>query len=119
MPRSYDGVALCCPVTEPYVRRSERGAAWCLARALRRLIDASGIATGIVTSVHHSNEPSFRARLPLKVGLIRLDAGPGVVCFVADAAAGGDAVVVRARDDGLLAASIVAKDEAVQQSLAC
>jgi acetyl-CoA acetyltransferase len=39
----YDGVALCCPVTEPYVRRSEHGAAWFLSRALRRLIDASGI----------------------------------------------------------------------------
>jgi acetyl-CoA acetyltransferase len=44
MPRSYDGVALCCPVTEPYVRRSERGAAWFLARALRRLLDAGGVA---------------------------------------------------------------------------
>lgn len=42
--RSYDGVALCCPVTEPYVRRSEHGAAWFLARALRRLLDAGGVA---------------------------------------------------------------------------
>jgi len=41
--RSYDGVALCCPVTEPYVRRSEHGAAWFLARALRRLLDAGGV----------------------------------------------------------------------------
>ena len=42
--RSYGGVALCCPVTEPYVRRSDHGAAWFLARALRRLIDTGGIA---------------------------------------------------------------------------
>jgi acetyl-CoA acetyltransferase len=42
--RRYDGVALCCPVTEPYVRRSEQGAAWWLARALRRLCAAGGIA---------------------------------------------------------------------------
>ncbi|MBS0560646.1 MAG: thiolase family protein [Proteobacteria bacterium] len=42
--RGYDGVALCCPVTEPYVRRSEHGAAWFLSRALRRLLDASGLA---------------------------------------------------------------------------
>lgn len=42
-PRSYDGVAICCPVTEPYVRRSEHGAAWFLARTLRRLLDAAGI----------------------------------------------------------------------------
>ncbi len=44
MPRSYEGVALCCPVTEPYVRRSEYGAAGFLARAVRRLLDASGLA---------------------------------------------------------------------------
>jgi acetyl-CoA acetyltransferase len=42
--RPYDGVALCCPVTEPYVRRSEHGAVWFLARALRRLLDAGGVA---------------------------------------------------------------------------
>lgn len=41
--QDYGGVALCCPVTEPYVRRSERGAAWFLTRALRRLIEAAGI----------------------------------------------------------------------------
>jgi acetyl-CoA acetyltransferase len=41
--RGYDGIALCCPVTEPYTRRSDQGAAWFLARALRRLIDASGV----------------------------------------------------------------------------
>jgi acetyl-CoA acetyltransferase len=41
---SYGGVALCCPVTEPYVRRSEHGAAWFLTGALRRLIGAAGIA---------------------------------------------------------------------------
>ena len=39
----YDGVVLCCPVTEPYVRRSDHGAAWFLARALRRLLDASNV----------------------------------------------------------------------------
>jgi acetyl-CoA acetyltransferase len=44
MPKSYDGVALCCPVTEPYVRRSDHGAAWFLARALRRLLDTGGLA---------------------------------------------------------------------------
>jgi acetyl-CoA acetyltransferase len=42
--RGYDGVALCCPVTEPYVRRSEHGAAWFLARTLRRLTDAGKVA---------------------------------------------------------------------------
>ena len=43
-PRPYEGIALCCPVTEPYVRRSPHGAAWFLARVLRRLLDAGGMA---------------------------------------------------------------------------
>ena len=46
--RSYDGVALCCPVTEPYVRRSDHGAAWFLARTLRRLLDAGGVAKSAI-----------------------------------------------------------------------
>jgi acetyl-CoA acetyltransferase len=41
--RGYQGVVLCCPVTEPYVRHSQHGAAWFLARALRRLIESAGI----------------------------------------------------------------------------
>ncbi len=40
----FDGVVLTCPVTEPYVRRSGRSATWWLARALARLINASGLA---------------------------------------------------------------------------
>lgn len=48
MARAYGGVALCCPVTEPYVRRSDHGAAWFLARVLRRLIDASGLAKSTI-----------------------------------------------------------------------
>jgi acetyl-CoA acetyltransferase len=46
--KDYAGVALCCPVTEPYVRRSEQGAAWFLARALRRLLDAGGVAKAAI-----------------------------------------------------------------------
>ncbi len=42
--RDYDDVALCLPVTEPYVRRSGHGADWFLARVLRRLLDGSGLA---------------------------------------------------------------------------
>lgn len=40
----YGDIALCTPVSEPYVRRSDRGAAWFLGRALRRLREASGLA---------------------------------------------------------------------------
>jgi uncharacterized OB-fold protein/NAD(P)-dependent dehydrogenase (short-subunit alcohol dehydrogenase family) len=34
------------------------------------------------TILHHSNEPYFRQRLPLSVGLIRLDCGPSVVAHL-------------------------------------
>jgi uncharacterized OB-fold protein len=34
------------------------------------------------TILFHSNEPYFRERLPLSVGLIRLDCGPSVVAFL-------------------------------------
>ncbi len=54
------------------------------------------------TRLHHSNEPHFRRRLPLTVGLVQFDAGPVAVCFVAEAAAPGDAVQVRIGADDLL-----------------
>jgi uncharacterized OB-fold protein len=56
------------------------------------------------TTVHHSNEPAFRPRLLLNVGLVQLDAGPVLVCFVARAAT-GDAVDVRVGPDELLEAN--------------
>jgi len=46
--RGYDDIALCVPVTEPYVRRSEHGAHWFLGRALRRLLDGSGLVKGAI-----------------------------------------------------------------------
>jgi acetyl-CoA acetyltransferase len=81
-PHGYDGVALCCPVTEPYVRRSEHGAAWFLAQALRRLIDASHIAkaeidglcvssftlapdTAVALTQHVQMSPRFLEWLPM------------------------------------------------------
>ena len=39
----YGDIVLACPVTEPYVRRSDRSATWWLGRALARLLDASGL----------------------------------------------------------------------------
>ena len=41
--RGYDDVVACVPVTHPYVRRSDHGAAWFLARILSGLIRGSGI----------------------------------------------------------------------------
>lgn len=57
------------------------------------------------TRLHHSNEPRFRPRLPLTVGLVQFDAGPVAVCFLADTAAPGDSVRVRAGTDSLLEAA--------------
>lgn len=46
--RGYEGVVACCPVTEPYVRRSDHGAAWFLAAVLRRLCAAGGLAKAAI-----------------------------------------------------------------------
>ena len=54
------------------------------------------------TRLHHSNEPRFRPRLPLTVGLVQFDAGPVAVCFLAETATPGDAVQVRIGADDLL-----------------
>ena len=51
------------------------------------------------TVLHHSHEERFRARLPLGVGLVRLAAGPVVVCFMPAPRAIGDAVRVSAALD--------------------
>jgi uncharacterized OB-fold protein len=53
--------------------------------------------------LHHSNEAAFRARLPMRVGLVRFECGPVAVCFLGDAAP-GDAVRVAIGVDGLLVA---------------
>lgn len=34
------------------------------------------------TTLHHSVDPYFRARLPWRIGLVRLDAGPSVVAHL-------------------------------------
>jgi acetyl-CoA acetyltransferase len=40
----YGDIVVCAPVTVPYVRRSEKSAAWWLGSALRKLLEASGLA---------------------------------------------------------------------------
>jgi uncharacterized OB-fold protein len=57
------------------------------------------------TRLHHSNEPRFRPRLPLSVGLVKFDAGPVAVCFLSKTAAPGDTVQIRIGADGLLEAA--------------
>jgi acetyl-CoA acetyltransferase len=44
MSRGWEGVAVACPVTIPYARTSDRAAHWWLGRALRALVDTSGLA---------------------------------------------------------------------------
>jgi uncharacterized OB-fold protein len=56
------------------------------------------------TRLYHSNEPRFRSRLPLVCGLVRFETGPVAVCFLAETAAPGDAVLVRTGEDDLLEA---------------
>ena len=34
------------------------------------------------TTLHHSHHPYFRERLPWRIGLVRLDAGPSVIAFL-------------------------------------
>src|ERR1700748_1925424 len=40
----YPDIVACAPVTVPYVRRSDKSAAWWLGTALRHLLDVSGLA---------------------------------------------------------------------------
>ena len=57
------------------------------------------------TLLHHSNEPGFRTRLPLAIGLVQFEAGPVAVCFLAQTAAAGDTVQVRTGAGDLLEAA--------------
>ena len=57
------------------------------------------------TLLHHSNEPQFRSRLPLTLGLVRFDAGPVAVCFLRETAMADDIVQVQLGPDNLLEAA--------------
>jgi hypothetical protein len=51
-----------------------------------------------VTLLHHSHDPSFRA-LPISMGLVRLDAGPIAICFLACGCGSGTRVTIAAKPD--------------------
>ena len=57
------------------------------------------------TRLHHSNEPPFRPRLPLTVGLVQFAAGPVAVCFLPPSTSPGNTVQVRIGPDDLLEAT--------------
>lgn len=71
----------------------------CLADALAWTEhDSVGGELLAVTAVHHTNDPAFRGRLPLPVGLVRIG-DVTAVCFVAAGLAPPAAVQVRAAAD--------------------
>ncbi|MYZ45313.1 Zn-ribbon domain-containing OB-fold protein [Schauerella aestuarii] len=54
----------------------------CLSDALKwRDVSSEGKLLA-VTTLHHSNEPYFQARLPWRVGMVRFDCGPSAVVHV-------------------------------------
>lgn len=72
----------------------------CLTDALEwRVSDGEPGEVLAVTRLHHSQEARFRPRLPLWVGLVRFDAGPTAVCFLAESCAAGTPVMVSAGTD--------------------
>lgn len=64
----YDGIALCAPVTVPYVRHSIRSAHWFCGRALKGLIERAGIAKGEIDGMCVS---SFTLAPDSAVGLMQ------------------------------------------------
>jgi uncharacterized OB-fold protein len=73
--------------------------AFCLADTLQWETHAGSGHVLAATELHHSHEPSFRARLPLRTGLVQLVAGPIVVCFLSDGCEPGTPVSIAASID--------------------
>jgi uncharacterized OB-fold protein len=72
----------------------------CLADRLEwRMTDAEAGEVIANTVLHHSHEAEFRDALPLRVGLVRLDPGPTVVCFLTEGCGVGMRVRITARND--------------------
>jgi uncharacterized OB-fold protein len=72
----------------------------CLADALEWCVSDSEPGEVLAaTRLYHSHDAQFRSRLPLSVGLVRLDAGPACVCFLVAGCGAGTHVAVSARAD--------------------
>jgi len=54
-PKAYDGVAIVAPVTVPYSRFSDKGAAWFIGRALAALLQQSGLKKNAVDGLSVSS----------------------------------------------------------------
>ena len=72
----------------------------CLADKLtwRVAEDAAGEVLA-ATVLHHSHESAFDAMVPIRVGLVRFDAGPTAVCFLDHVCTAGTRVRITARQD--------------------
>ncbi len=68
------------------------------------------------TTLRHSHDEFFRPRLPIRLGMVRLDCGPTAIVFVNDDVPPAPArVVVGARLDEAGQAVLVARDAAVRR----
>jgi NAD(P)-dependent dehydrogenase (short-subunit alcohol dehydrogenase family)/uncharacterized OB-fold protein len=65
----------------------------CLSSALDWRVQAGGGELLSETTLLHSNDEFYRARLPIRLGLVRLDAGPTAVVFLNDDVASAPARV--------------------------
>lgn len=88
----------------------------CLSEALAwRPVAGAGTLLA-VTRLHHSNEPYFAARLPLRLGTVSLGEGAQALAYLAGRAAPGETMDVRAVLDrggeGVLVAQATGNDEA-------
>jgi uncharacterized protein len=81
----------------------------CLSERLEWQAVAPGGRLLATATLHRSNLPYFRPRLPLRIGSIKLDAGPVMLTFLEDARIpAGARVQVRTRTDDGGAATLVA-----------
>jgi uncharacterized OB-fold protein len=71
----------------------------CLADALEWRETAQGAVVLAATTLHASMEDFFRARLPWRVGTVRLDAGPVAYAHLHRDVGEGDAVRIEAHRD--------------------
>src|SRR5262249_29756301 len=92
----------------------------CLSSALDWRLQEGGGELLSETTLHHSNDEFFRGRLPIRLGLVRLDGGPTAVAFLDDGVASAPVrVTVHARLDragrGVLVASAAVGESGVTQ----
>ncbi len=89
---------------------------FCLADTIEWETDSGAGRVLALTELHHSHEPSFRTRLPLRTGLVRLTAGPTAVCFLDDGCHPGASVHITATTDDAGRTILSATSEATAEA---